>query len=234
MILRSLFPALLLFLPLAAQGERDLTVGGTFHQTGAAWEGPVKLGHENTGGLVLDFHQDLERGPGRGALRLETGANGYLRFESLGLGLQRQWRADPQPNQVSAYVGIDLRLEHLRGRALDPGQQGVQVWVADPIFGSGWRWEPHPVDLTRTEAWLLRPWARAGLTVRGLWIPDPLFFMTGHSLLAWFTQGGRDVHPLTRLEVATPLWRQGGASRTGQLRQMAPAFELSYQLGARF
>lgn len=231
---RAPLALLLALAPLRAQGSHDLTLGGAIHQGGTSWEGPVKLGHVNTGGLVADYAQDLRRGPARATLHLEQGANGYLRFESLGLGLQRAWRGRERPFQVTGYLGLDLRLEHLRGRALEAHEQGYQALVTDPVFGTGWVWQPYPVDLTRREAWLLRPWARAGLTVRGLWLPDPGFFLTGHSLLAWFTQGGPQVHPLTRLEVALPLWHQGGPGRTGQLRQLAPGFEVSYQLGLRY
>ena len=232
-----LIPTLLLTLSggLAAQapGERELTVGGAFHQTGASWEGPVKLGHENLGALVADYVQPLGRFPARGVLRLETGANGYVRMESLAVGLQKVAVGREGLFQVKGYVGVDVRVEHLRGRKLDEGQQGYHVWVQQP-WGSGFIWQPYPVNLRHAEAWMLRPWVRMGCSLRGLWLPDPVFFLTGYPLIARLTQGGPTTHPITRLEVAMPLWRQGGEGRTGQLRQMAPGFELDYQLGMQF
>lgn len=47
-------------------------------------------------------------------------------------------------------------------------------------------------------------------------------------------QGGRYSHPFTRLEVAFPLWHQGGEGPGGTLRQMAPRWEGSVQFGMRF
>lgn len=53
-----------------------------------------------------------------------------------------------------------------------------------------------------------------------------------HLLLVWFGM----VVPLwgDGVEVAVPLWHQGGDGPKGLLRQMAPRWEVSVQFGMRF
>lgn len=138
----------------------------------------------------------------------QSGSNETVRFAMAGLGCQRSWWTERHGAQAA--LGAELRAERFQGHSSLAG--GIS-------------------PLASTQAWMVRPWLRAQAGFRGLLIPLP---NPGMQALHWLTQGGRYTHPFTRLEVAVPLWQQGGEGSGGTLRQMAPRWEGSIQLGMRF
>lgn len=138
----------------------------------------------------------------------QNGSNEALKYTLAGVGGQRSWWTEHHGAQVA--LGAELRLENYRGHS---------------SLAAG------PSALDQTRAWMIRPWVRAQAGFRGILIPLP---SPATELLAWLTQGGTYTHPFTRLEVAVPLWHQGGTGPGGLLRQMAPRWEGSVQFGMRF
>jgi hypothetical protein len=138
----------------------------------------------------------------------QTGSNEFLKYDMAGAGWQRSWWTEY--HGAEAALGTELRMERYQGHSSLAGG---------------------PSPLAQNQAWVVRPWIRAQAGFRGILIPLP---EPGTRLLAWFTQGGRYSHPFTRLEVAIPLWQQGGEGPNGTLRQMAPRWEGSLQFGMRF
>jgi hypothetical protein len=138
----------------------------------------------------------------------QRGSNAFLQFDMAGAGWQRSWWT--RYHGAEAALGAELRAERYQGH---------------DSFAGG------PSALAGNQAWMVRPWLRAQAGFRGILLPFP---EPGMRLLAWLTQGGRYTHPFTRLEVAIPLWQQGGEGPNGTLRQMAPRWEGSLQFGMRF
>ncbi|MBI1754445.1 MAG: hypothetical protein HY014_02270 [Acidobacteria bacterium] len=138
----------------------------------------------------------------------QSGSSETVRFVMAGLGCQRSWWTERHGAQAA--LGAELRVERFQGHSSLAG--GVS-------------------PLASAQAWMVRPWLRAQVGFRGLLTPLPSPAM---QTLHWLTQGGRYTHPFTRLEVAVPLWQQGGEGSGGALRQMAPRWEGSLQLGMRF
>lgn len=140
--------------------------------------------------------------------QVQSGSNHDLGFITAGGGLQQSWWSEN--HGVQAALGAELRLERYEGRS---------------SLASG----PSPLD--GQVAWMARPWLRGQVGFRGIFLP--LDSRWGE-ILAGLTQGGRYSHPFTRLEVAVPLWHQGGEGSGGALRNMAPRYEISIQFGMRF
>ena len=138
----------------------------------------------------------------------QKGSNENLKYDMAGAGWQRSWWTEY--HGAEAALGAELRVERYQGH--------------NSLAGG-------PSPLAQEQAWVVRPWLRAQVGFRGILIPLP---EPGARLLAWFSQGGTYTHPFTRLEVAVPLWHQGGDGPDGLLRQMAPRWEGSFQLGMRF
>lgn len=139
----------------------------------------------------------------------QAGSSHDLQYAMAGAGWQRSWWTEEHGLQGA--LGAELRLERYEGHS---------------SLATG----PSPLEGDR--AWMVRPWLRAQAGFRGILIPF-LPDRTG-DLLAFLTQGGTYTHPFTRLELAVPLWRQGGEGPQGLLRQMAPRWEASVQFGVRF
>ncbi|WLT32220.1 hypothetical protein [Geothrix sp. PMB-07] len=138
----------------------------------------------------------------------QSGSSETVQFVMTGLGAQRSWWTERHGAQAA--LGAELRLERYTGHSSLAGGTS---------------------PLASAQAWMVRPWLRAQAGFRGLLIPLPSPAMEA---LHWLTQGGRYTHPFTRIEVAVPLWQQGGEGPRGALRQMAPRWEGSVQLGMRF
>lgn len=194
--------------PLRADGLEvalGLAVGPT--QRGAA---PF-TGGDNTTGLLIRAGWDESLSYTRldqWQVMALSGSNEDMQFAMSGLGFQRAWWTERHGAQAA--LGAELRVERYEGR--------------DSLAGG-------PSPLVQEQAWLVRPWVRAQASFRGILLP---IGSGATELLAWLTQGGRYSHPFTRLEVAVPLWHQGGAGSKGLLRQMAPRYEVSLQFGMRF
>ncbi len=137
-----------------------------------------------------------------------SGSNEDLKFAMSGLGFQRAWWTERHGAQAA--LGAELRVERYAGK--------------DSLAAG-------PAPLAREQAWMVRPWVRTQAGFRGILLP---LGSGATELLAWLTQGGRYSHPFTRLEVAVPMWHQGGDGPKGLLRQMAPRFEVSLHFGMRF
>lgn len=138
----------------------------------------------------------------------QSGSNHDLTYAASGLGLQRSWWSEHHGAQAA--LGAELRVERYQGHdSLAAGRS--------PLMGN--------------QTWMVRPWLRGQVGFRGLLIPLPA---PGTEVLAWLTMGGRYTHPFTRLELAVPLWHEGGIGPGGSLRQMAPRWEASVQFGMRF
>ena len=204
---RIFLPLSLLCLPLRADGLEvalGLAVGPT--NPGAA----PHLG-DNTTALQLRAGWDSSLSYTRidqWQALAQRGSNENLKYDIAGAGWQRSWWTERHGAQAA--LGVELRGERYQGKdSLDAG----------------------PSPLTRDQAWIVRPWIRGQVGFRGILIPLP---EPGGRLFAWLTQGGRYSHPFTRLEVAVPLWHQGGEGPGGLLRQMAPRWEGSVQFGIRF
>jgi hypothetical protein len=138
----------------------------------------------------------------------QSGSNADLRFATTGAGLQRSWWS--RNHGFEGAVGTELRVERYVGRS---------------SLGEG----PSPLD--GQVAWMVRPWLRGQMGFRGILIP---LGRPSTDLLALLTQGGHYSHPFTRLEVALPLWNEGGPGLAGELRHRAPRYEISIQFGMRF
>lgn len=138
----------------------------------------------------------------------QSGSNADLRFTTAGGGLQRSWWS--RNHGFEGALGTELRVERYEGHA---------------SLGEG----PSPLD--GQVAWMVRPWLRGQIGFRGILIP---LHRPSTDLLALLTRGGHYSHPFTRLEVAVPLWNQGGTGPAGALLHMAPRFEISIQFGMRF
>lgn len=137
-----------------------------------------------------------------------SGSSEYLKFAMSGLGLQRSWWTEHHGAQAA--LGAELRVERYQGHG---------------SLAAG------PSPFANEQTWMVRPWVRAQAGFRGILVPLP---SPAAELLAGLTQGGRYSHPFTRLEVAVPLWHQGGEGAAGTLRRMAPRWEASLQFGMRF
>lgn len=139
----------------------------------------------------------------------QAGSNWDLAYSMAAAGWQHSWWTEHHGAQAA--LGAELRAERYQGHSSLAGG---------------------PSPLEQNQAWILRPWVRAQLGFRGILIP---FLPPGaFNILAWLTEGGAYSHPFTRLEVAVPLWHQGGEGPSGLLRQMAPRWEVSLQFGMRF
>ncbi len=141
-------------------------------------------------------------------VQAQSGSNADLRFVTTGLGLQQSWWS--RNHGFEGALGTELRVERYEGRS---------------SLAEG----PSPLD--GQVAWMVRPWIRGQIGFRGILIP---FGWSSTDLLAALTQGGRYSHPFTRLEVALPLWNQGGTGLAGDLLHRAPRYEISLQFGMRF
>ncbi|MDP1831215.1 MAG: hypothetical protein Q8K67_04075 [Geothrix sp.] len=198
---------LLLGLPLAADGLEvalGMAVGPT-SRTAAPYSGNSTTGLQIRAGW--DSSLSYTRIDQWQALA-QRGSNENLDYDIAGAGWQRSWWTERHGAQVA--LGVELRGERY---------QGKDSLVAGP--------SPLPQD----QAWIVRPWIRGQVGFRGILIPLP---EPGGRLLGWLTQGGRYSHPFTRLEVAVPLWHQGGGGPQGLLRRMAPRWEACLQFGMRF
>jgi hypothetical protein len=206
---RIFLPLSILCLPLRADGLEaalGLAVGPTAR--GAA---PGSRG-DNTDALLVRVGWDHSPSPFRmdqWQAVAQTGSNEDLAYAMAGAGWQRSWWSEYHGAQAA--LGAELRAERYRGHN---------------SLASG----PSPLD--GDQAWMVRPWLRAQVGFRGILIP--LLPIQASDLLIWLTQGGTYTHPFTRLEVAVPLWHQGGEGTSGLLRQMAPRWEASAQFGMRF
>lgn len=139
----------------------------------------------------------------------QGGSSHDLQYSVAGAGWQRSWWT--KDHQLQGALGADLRVEQYQGHS---------------SLASG------PTALGSQRAWLVRPWLRAQAGFRGILFP--FLSEPAGGLLAALTHGGVYTHPFTRLEVAIPLWHQGGEGDVGLLRQMAPRWEASVHLGMRF
>jgi hypothetical protein len=139
----------------------------------------------------------------------QTGSSHDLAYSMAGAGWQRSWWTEYHGAQAA--LGAEVRAERYQGH---------------DSLASG------PSPLHGDQAWMVRPWLRAQVGFRGILIP--FLPVQAGELLIWLTQGGTYTHPFTRLEVAVPLWNQGGGGPNGLLRQMAPRWEASVQFGMRF
>jgi hypothetical protein len=135
----------------------------------------------------------------------QSGTNEELKYAVSALGYQHSWWSDY--HGAEAALGAELRVEHYQGR------DGL-------------------ASLAQEQAWMARPWIRAQAGFRGIVIP--FLGPRASELMGWLTQGGQYTHPFTRLELAVPLWYQGGEGAKGLLRQMAPRYEVAVQFGMRF
>ncbi len=139
----------------------------------------------------------------------QRGSSQSLQYAMAGAGWQRSWWTEEHDAQAA--LGTELRLEQYGGHSSLAGG-------------------PSPLEGER--AWLARPWVRGQVGFRGILIP--FLPHPAEGLLAFLTRGGSYTHPFTRLELALPLWHQGGEGPRGLLRQMAPRWEASVQFGMRF
>lgn len=139
----------------------------------------------------------------------QSGSNEDLKFVMSAVGYQRSWWSEY--HGVEAALGAELRVERYQGH--------------DSLAGG-------PSALAQEQTWMVRPWLRAQAGFRGIVIP--FLGPRASELMGWLTQGGQYTHPFTRLEVAVPLWYQGGEGPKGLLRQMAPRYEVAVQFGMRF
>lgn len=206
-LLRRACLALLLASPLLADGvEAALGVA-----VGPTRPNAIPRSGDNT--TALQLRAGWDQSPSQ--LRMDqwqvmaqSGSSETVRFVMAGLGCQRSWWTERHGAQAA--LGAELRVERFQGHSSLAG--GVS-------------------PLASAQTWMVRPWLRAQVGFRGLLIPLPSPAM---QTLHWLTQGSRYTHPFTRLEVAVPLWQQGGEGSGGELRQMAPRWEGSLQLGMRF
>jgi len=204
---RVLIPLSLLGLPLRAGGVEvvlGVAVGPT--NRGAA-------AHSGESTTALQLRAGWDHSPSyirmdQWQVMAQSGSNHDLKMAVSGLGLQRSWWTDHHGAQAA--LGAELRVERYQGH---------------DSLASG------PSPLAQNQTWMVRPWVRAQAGFRGILFPLP---SQAANLLAWLTQGGQYSHPFTRLEVAVPLWHQGGEGPGGTLRQLAPRWEASVQFGMRF
>jgi hypothetical protein len=204
---RRLLLILFLGLPLRADGV-EVAVGVAV--------GPTNRGataHSGDNTTALQLRAGWDHSPSyirmdQWQVMAQSGSNHDLKMAVSGLGFQRSWWTERHGAQAA--LGAELRVERYQGH--------------DSLAGG-------TSPLAQDQAWMVRPWIRAQAGFRGILIP-----LGSHAtnLLAWLTQGGQYSHPFTRLEVAVPLWHQGGEGSGGTLRQMAPRWEASVQFGMRF
>lgn len=127
-------------------------------------------------------------------------------------------------------LGAELRIQAFEGKDL-------QAWHPIPSQPPYTPWNPQgsysghtlSVPLGGVTAWEIRPYLRAHLGWRGILLP------LGHlgELLWYLTQGGKQIHPITQVEVGLPLGRRGGDGVRGTLLHMAPGAELTVAFGIR-
>lgn len=141
-------------------------------------------------------------------LLAQSGSNQNLKYQAAGFGWRHSWWSDYHGAQGA--LAAEMRVERYQGH--------------DSLYGG-------PSPLASDRAWMARPWLRAQAGFRGILFPLP---SPAAEALHWLTQGGTYSHPFTRLELAFPLWHQGGDGPSGTLRRMAPRWEASVQLGMRF
>lgn len=203
----ALLPALLAW-PLQADGV-EVALGVA---VGIAHQGPTPQSRkDNTTSLQLRAGWDASPSYVRmdqWQVMALSGTSQYLKLAMSGLGLQRSWWTAHHGAQAA--LGAELRVERYQGHS---------------SLAAG------PSPFAGDQAWMVRPWVRAQAGFRGILVPLP---SPAAELLAGLTQGGRYSHPFTRLEVAVPLWHQGGEGAGGTLRRMAPRWEASLQFGMRF
>jgi hypothetical protein len=205
---RLLLAPILMVSPLLGDGvETALGLGILPTRQG----GPGDPGGDAATALQLRIgwdHAPSYRRMAQWQVQAQSGSNHDLRFIQAGGGIQESWWTEN--HGLQAALGAELRAERYAGRS---------------SLASG------PSPLAGQAAWMVRPWIRGQVGFRGIVIP--LEGAWG-DLLARLTQGGRYTHPFTRVEVAVPLWHEGGTGAGGDLRHMAPRYEISLQLGMRF
>ena len=206
---RLFIPLFLLCLPIRADGLEaalGLAVGPTVRGAAAGSRG------DTTDALQVRMGWDNSPSPYRmdqWQALAQTGSSEDLAYATAGLGWQRSWWTEYHGAQAA--LGAELRAERYQGHSSLAGG---------------------PSPLSHDQAWMVRPWVRAQVGFRGILIP--VVPVQASEFLLWLTQGGTYTHPFTRLEVAVPLWNQGGEGPGGLLRQMAPRWEISLQFGMRF
>lgn len=205
---RILLAPVLVVSPLLADGvETALGLGILPTRQG----GPGAPGGDAATALQLRIgwdHAPSDRRMAQGQVLAQSGSSHDLRFVQVGGGMQLS--AWTEHHGLQAALGAELRAERYEGRS---------------SLASG------PSPLAGQAAWMVRPWIRGQVGFRGIVIP---LESPWGDLLAGLTQGGRYTHPFTRVDVAFPLWHEGGTGAGGDLRHMAPRYELSLQLGMRF
>ncbi len=203
-----LLAPVLLFSPLRAEGvETALRIGILPTRQG----GPGAPGGDAATALQVRIgwdHAPSDRRMTQWQVQAQSGSNHDLTLIHAGGGLQTSWWSGN--HGLQAALGTELRVERYEGRS---------------SLASG------PSPLEGRAAWMVRPWVRGQVGFRGIIIP---LEAPWGDLLAGLTQGGRYTHPFTRVEVAVPLWHEGGTGPGGDLRHMAPRYEISLQLGMRF
>ena len=179
---------------------------------GATTQGPTPGSKgDNTDGLQLRVgwdHSPSQWQMDQWQALAQNGSSSDLRYTVAGAGWQHSWWSEYHGAQAA--LGAELRAEQYTGHS---------------SLVSG------PSPLAGNQVLMVRPWVRGQVGFRGILIP---FLPDAGRLLAFLTQGGTYTHPFTRLEVALPLWHQGGTGPSGLLRQMAPRWEASLQFGMRF
>lgn len=215
---------------LAAQGW-DATLGVGMQRRESIPLGPASLGGTNQTPVTFRLDWDrVSRLATHGVLRdqwtvaYSTARNIECDEQTLALGCQRVYW-DQGPFRMHAGLGAELRGSRRIGKDFDVY---YKVPATDPWSPPGSYYGASiPVHLGGTTAWEARPMLRAFVGCRGILIPIFPF------LLMWGRQPGA-VHSLTRIEVALPLWRQGGEGAQGTLRKLAPGPEFNVSMGVRF
>ena len=195
-------------LSLRADGL-EVAVGGT---VGFTTQGPIP-GSKGDNTTALHLRVGWDQSPSHLQMDqwqalAQNGSSSDLRYSVAGAGWQHSWWSEY--HGVQAALGAELRVEQYSGHS---------------SLVSG------PSPLAGNQVLLVRPWLRGQVGFRGILLPLPY---PAAELLGVLTQGGTYTHPFTRLEVAVPLWQQGGTGPSGLLRQTAPRWEASLQFGMRF
>jgi hypothetical protein len=76
---------------------------------------------------------------------------------------------------------------------------------------------------------LVRPWVAASFGFKGLFLPLP-----GMDIVNYYATRSRRIAPITRFEIAVPVWARGGAGPSGVLARAASAPQVSVMMGIRF
>jgi hypothetical protein len=215
---------------LAGQGW-DAMLGVGMQRREAITLGPATVGGSNQTslGLRLTWDQGSRLATGgmvrdQWTVALSTARNIECDEQTLALGCQRVYWAQG-PFRLHAGVGAELRGSRRVGKDFDADYKVPATGPWDPpgsYYGASL-----PVHLGGTTVWEARPTLRAFVGFRG--IPIPFY----PSLWVWGREPGR-VHSLTRLEVALPLWKEGGSGSQGLLRKLAPGLEFHVSMGVRF